>query len=574
MIPNFVHADCQSSAEAKLFSRLKDELSDKFTILHSLSLSKHQRKLTAEIDFVIISEKGILCVEVKGGRVSCQQGIWYFTDKYHQPHSKAESPFDQARSAMYALRRSIQSHFGKDPLFSSCIFGYSVIFPDIIFKIESPEWDLNRVVDNSSLKDSLELLINRQYEYSAFEIKRVSTSPIAILNNNQIKELIQYLRGDFCFVPAFHQAIDESYQKVIRLTEEQYDLLDQLEENPRIRIKGGAGTGKTLLALEEARRYARNGKEVLFLCFNKFLSMQLEESLKNENYLKNITVSTFHSYVLSIIREAGSFAGNEISFTDDFFNKIDIEEFAEAFITNKKGKQFDCLIIDEGQDLGYQNYLQVLDWVLKGGLKKGHWVWFEDDEQDIYQKSNETRADFHGVEYSVFRLTKNCRNAKPIAYFTSLSTGTKLLNTLVHDGPVTEWICYDNESQQMSALCSLLNKLITGGVKAEEIMILSPCIYERSILRNLTSICNILIRKFDGIHRIKGFLHHSTIHSFKGLESKVVLVTDISDFEDVKSRMLNYVGFSRANSFLGVLSNSITKEQISRMAENFAFAIK
>jgi|InofroStandDraft_1065614.scaffolds.fasta_scaffold342115_1 Predicted NTPase (NACHT family) len=41
-------------------------------ILHSLGLPKHQSKIYGEIDFVIVCDRSVACLEVKGGRIECR----------------------------------------------------------------------------------------------------------------------------------------------------------------------------------------------------------------------------------------------------------------------------------------------------------------------------------------------------------------------------------------------------------------------------------------------------------------------------------------------------------------------
>jgi len=52
-------------------------------------------------------------------------------------------------------------------------------------------------------------------------------------------------------------------------------LLDNLAAHNRAAIEGAAGTGKTVLAMEKARRLATTGRRVLLLCFNSPLAQDL-----------------------------------------------------------------------------------------------------------------------------------------------------------------------------------------------------------------------------------------------------------------------------------------------------------
>lgn len=56
-----------------------------------------------------------------------------------------------------------------------------------------------------------------------------------------------------------------------QLLHEQYRLLDFLEEQNSAVINGAAGTGKTMIAVEKARRHSINGEKVLFMCYNRLL---------------------------------------------------------------------------------------------------------------------------------------------------------------------------------------------------------------------------------------------------------------------------------------------------------------
>ena len=107
MIPDFVHPDCKSNAEKYLFDRLKKELDKNYIVMHSLGLARHGRNFSSEIDFLIVSQRGLLVLEVKGGRVRHEMGVWYFTNRYDETDSRRRSPMQQAREAMYALRANI-----------------------------------------------------------------------------------------------------------------------------------------------------------------------------------------------------------------------------------------------------------------------------------------------------------------------------------------------------------------------------------------------------------------------------------------------------------------------------------
>jgi len=65
-------------------------------------------------------------------------------------------------------------------------------------------------------------------------------------------------------------------QELLRLTDEQMRILDLLRDTKRLVVKGCAGSGKTLLALEKATRLARDGKYVQLLCYSIPLAQWLQ----------------------------------------------------------------------------------------------------------------------------------------------------------------------------------------------------------------------------------------------------------------------------------------------------------
>ena len=85
-----------------------------WVVLHSLGLARRANGPYGEIDFVvIIPSEGIVCLEVKGGRVSCEAGIWRTMDRYGRSTTLKRSPFIQAREGMFAVRNSMVGHFGE-----------------------------------------------------------------------------------------------------------------------------------------------------------------------------------------------------------------------------------------------------------------------------------------------------------------------------------------------------------------------------------------------------------------------------------------------------------------------------
>lgn len=138
MVPPFYDEDTTSNAEKNVFI-MAENLSDDFTVLHSLGLARHLYKTYSEIDFVVISKRGVLVLEVKGGRVSRKGGVWTYKDRYGAEGQSAEGPFKQAISAMHSLRKELEQKAKRNREGTNILFGCGVVFPDIEFTESDPE---------------------------------------------------------------------------------------------------------------------------------------------------------------------------------------------------------------------------------------------------------------------------------------------------------------------------------------------------------------------------------------------------------------------------------------------------
>ena len=148
MLPSTVAEATSSPAEHAMFARIRDELSSDWIVLHSLGLTIHDAKPWAEIDFVLIGPPGVICLEVKGGLISRQDGIWYTTPQHGshagQPRRLHESPFEQVGSASAQLYKFIQR---ASPEAAKAITGYAIATPDVEWTIRGPDIDLALVYD-------------------------------------------------------------------------------------------------------------------------------------------------------------------------------------------------------------------------------------------------------------------------------------------------------------------------------------------------------------------------------------------------------------------------------------------
>jgi hypothetical protein len=554
-----------SNAERKIFHSISSSRElEGWYCLHSLGVSNHLYKREGEIDFLLIGESGVFTIEVKGGRVHRENGIWKFTDRYGRVTDKRESPFSQAQSAMYSIRQDIAQKYG--PEANKFLFGYGVAFPT-----ESPEWNQNWIYDNRDTNsDFCEYLVRL---ITSWKSQQKNHKP---LNGQTIKEIVQYLRGDFETVVPISVGIEESETELIKLTGEQISSLDAMQDNPRVIFQGAAGTGKTLIAVEQARRNASKELRTLMLCYNKYLAAYLKQAIEDEGLQEFINVKSIHSYFYEAISRAGLKQEleslNKTLPSREVYTKAYPDLFMKAW---RDLEQYDSLIIDEAQDVLTDGYIAPFSKILRGGLDKGNWYMFLDPEnqKNIFAKlDNEVFQKLKDVS-TAFTLTVNCRNTKPIALQTEILSGISTAKVKKVEGVPVQYIWYENETEQAIKVTEAIDRILDQGVKAGDITILSPLRYSSSIagtgkLRPKAPIYHLDTENVTAQPRDR--IAYTSIQSYKGLEAPVIVITDITELDDDWNRVVNYVGLTRARTALVVSADKkLKKEYRNRLNKIF-----
>ena len=222
MIPAQMDNKGISMAEQRVFGlRESDPATKDWTVLHSLGLARRADGPYGEIDFVVVvPTEGIVCLEVKGWRVSCQDGIWRTMDRHGNNAVLKKSPFLQARAGMFALRKSVIRHFGEGTAESRCPIGCAVVFPDATCPPLTPEFEHPDVIDFDDLRNPISRSImrvarRRLRESQPRESARLPTAAVG-------KTIKRFLRPDFEMVVARSVSIGRTEARLLRLTEEQY----------------------------------------------------------------------------------------------------------------------------------------------------------------------------------------------------------------------------------------------------------------------------------------------------------------------------------------------------------------
>lgn len=566
MLPARYPDDGKSDAEEDVFSLLHADLSPEWTCLHSLGLANHRRKVWAEIDFVLIGPPGIFCLEVKGGHVSRGDGVWTFRNRAGKENTKREGPFEQVGSAAGALKGFLRSN---DRQALKSIVGYGVVMPDVPCTMKGPDVDVEVVLDETSIGEGMKPFVARLTEVWARRHREQHGRDPMPLPRAAREGIVSLLRGDFDLVPSLLTRIGWAKRDLIRLTDEQAALLARLEENPRVLIRGAAGTGKTVIATEEASRAAQAGARVLLLCFNRLLADALAQ-----NAPAGVTVSTIHSLMANLIRAAGLDGELPDADTNDLYEVFFPVLSLQALAMPARPEPFDLLVVDEGQDILLHNYLDVLDALVAGGLQDGRWRMFYDPNQNIFDGVGGPAMErLLSLSPTRYPLTVNCRNTEQIATVTSMLSGCGRLESSAQ-GPKVETLWYRDEADQRRTVTNCVRRLLSQGLRPKDIVVLSPTTLKHSCLRagwqsdvgaGLVDISGQMPSDDDDGVRF------STVAAFKGLESDAVVLLDPVKTGPA-SRYLAYVGGSRARAYLAVLLDTTMGAEIAELYARFGDA--
>ena len=574
MIPSIISPDTKSSAERKIYKWFSEAPgTDDWVVLHSLGIAKHDTLMEGEVDFlVLVPGKGIFALEVKGGSVKKTDEGWTFTNRYGQTNTKSRGPFEQAKEAIHSIMASLESKVDYNHRHITKLFySYGVMFPDLDYDemgIDEAEWQVFDCKDKKDVRGFIMRLSkgaksNWERVYGGLSREKLPTK-------QDVAYLSKILRGNFDKKVSVLARIDNAEAELLELTEQQYRCLDQLEDNPRAVIRGAAGTGKTLLALEKVKRESINGKRVALFCYNSNLAEWFKAYFQKADCSETPTfVGTFHQFLTGIINENGNETIHPSGSDLGYYYEHELPEKVVEKILDSGFYEFDELVVDEAQDLIKSTYMDVFDLIIKKGIERGNWTFFGDfTKQAIYAGDISGEGMLSCLEekssFIRFKLTINCRNTKQICEEIQTITGYEAPSDIWNkvDGMPVNYLTCSDEEDACEKLKKVIDSLRTNHIANEKITILSPRKRESSIvsLLNDNSIRNYSV--MPGKH-----ITFSTIHGFKGLENSVIILTDIDTFYPCQ---LLYVALSRARSALYIIeSKKAESEHMELMKERF-----
>lgn len=541
---NDVRNDPAKGAEVKLYDLLSQQLGNDWVVFYHVAWLGRSKTTGAprdgETDFIVAHPKyGILLIEVKGGRIRYDgaQRQWISRDRNDNDHRIA--PFEQVVGCKYALLDKLHSL----PAWASqyIAIGHAVAFPDVSIARASlpPDAPAEIIIDGRHLSGLAER-VEKIMLYWRDQDRVPATS-----GSTLIRDLERLLAPIMTLPNSLLVQVKDEEQEILRLTAEQFRTLGLLRCMRRAAIYGCAGSGKTTLAVEKARRLASEGFSTLLTCYNKALSNHLAEvaaSLK----LEQLHVYTFHQLCYHMAKEVGiDVPRPDGTNAQRVFNE-DYPDALSRALAVRPDLKFDAIIVDEGQDFQDTWWLALED-CLREGRESIFYV-FYDDNQRVYSDRGTIPDDLprYPLEENV-RNTRNIHRALAAYYQSELPSRAR--------GPVgrtIETYAYSTSLELKKTLASLLHTLLVGEqLHHRDLVVLTPKALKFSQLQGME-----LGGKYRFVEQYSGRpgeILLSTIQSFKGLERPVVIVVELDEDLLASSGQrdaLCYVAFSRPRNCL------------------------
>lgn len=539
LIPPVFAADTVSVAERLFFQVLSEQLNDDFWVIHSVPwldcASRHIRQ--GECDFLVLHPRiGILSIEVKPGDVFYDgpSGAWRRSDG----SSLGKDPYKQAQDSAHTLNSLLCKNV---PGWSAArmTYGFAVHFSgaDRVLGRLPPHADPQITLLQGDLRQLSDRLQNIACRFGP---------PQQTPQTDLIRRAIIRLRPEFQLIQTFSTQLQTQEEGLRRLTSQQIQVLDLMRETNRLLIRGCAGSGKTLLALEKAARLSRQGKRVLLLCFNIPLAEWMRAAVKRDDL--TIDVFHFHSLCQHLAESAGLEYREpaETELRSDFYN-VESPRLFEQAVSCGAGPRYDAIIVDEGQDFVADWWLPIEE--LLTDSREGVMYVFYDPEQNIF-----AREFGFLVNEAKLTLDKNCRNTHQIAsYVSTLSASAMEPAEFTEEGFAPEEHAVHSPEEELAAVEKIVSELVKKRkFSPSRIVIVGKRRLQNSAYADCAHLAGVrLIDESVGEVDPDG-IRYATIYRFKGLEADCVILTGFSRPVQGKMNTELYCAASRAKFLLHV----------------------
>ncbi len=511
----------ESYAERLFAEALRDQLPDEAVLVFGQRFS--DRKEDREADVIVAWPGfGIAVIEVKGGSVSLRDGEWR---QHGGGIDKRIHPVDQAKRCKYLLRdylRKDRRWSAGDPRMVHLVALPTTTLPDGFAAPDAPRW---MVLDRTDLPQSA-----ARIAAALRALEREAPTPTA----DEVDLVVECLMGVGIPQQDLVAGLHEREAECDLLTRDQARVLDMLDGNSRVEIRGGAGSGKTWLALEKARRLTAEGQRVAVMCYSRGLAEFLKRRVATWP-LKHqpAYVGTFHYLGIGWGVPAGS--DDDSAYWEDFLPGQMVSLAGQL----PQAERFDAIVLDEAQDFAESWWPAVV--AALRSPDDGCLYVFADEGQRVFARQGRPT-----VALTPINLTENLRNTKQIAgTFGSLTT-SQMKNRGGNGVPVRFVQCATDDA--LDAADDAIEGLLDDGYPYDALALLTT--YRRhpeQAARQKEGPDSYWSSFWNGEDVFYGH-----VLGFKGLERPAVVLAVNGFRDEARAREMLYVGLSRARDLLVV----------------------
>jgi hypothetical protein len=539
-LPREVRTNELRAAECKVYDKLREVLDDEFMVFYSrpwLGLKSDGSEIDGECDFVVANANlGILAIEVKGGAIGHDPATdrWTSRDRGGYLHY-IKNPVGQARSAKHQIVEKLRaSPKWRSRWVRAC---HGVIFPDS----RGPGRDLGLDMPRR-IFCCLEEFENGLHDWivSRFADQDVGRTPEG-LGRDGVAAIEDILARPFQLrMPIGHVAAEADRELQI-LTTQQYHILSALGDVKRAAVAGGAGTGKTVLAMEKAIRCADAGTRTLLTCFNAPLAAEMTRRLSSR---PSIDVMSFHA-LCTRMAEAAGLEIPDGARTQEFFDGA-LPELLMKAAEVRPELRYSAIIVDEGQD--FQVYWWPAVEALLSREGPGCLYVFFDNNQRVYAGIRSLPTD---LELVPIRLSRNLRNTRRIHEVARAHYSGSRIESDGPEGSHAEWLD-EGRGGPSGALAQCLARLVgQERVAPEDIAVLFANEREISAACRNNRVGGLAWLRCDS--PASGCVTVDTVRRFKGLERRIVIV--VATDAMTADQELRYLSLSRPRAHLIVIGS-------------------
>lgn len=533
-LPRSVQDNPLRSAEVRVYTKLREVLDDNFHVFYSspwLGTDNLGNEIDGECDFLVAHPNhGFLAIEVKGGGVSFDPATdqWRSKDRNGFEH-KIKNPIDQARNAKHRILHALKESRWRSRRIH---IAHGVILPDAA----TPSGDLG-----ADRKAEL-FCASKQFHTDLLgwisQRLKIGSRPrdCEPIGNDGILALEQLLARPFTLSFRIGSFLAQADEELRYLETAQFHVLETIADLRRVLVSGGAGTGKTIVAIEASLRSAKSGRKTLLTCHSRPLATYLSRTISQEN----LTIMSFHAVCVWAAQNAGIHIPAHSDASNYFYNEL--PNLLDQAMSVDPSLRWDTIVVDEGQDFAPHWWLAVDSCLHDNGYLRV----FMDSNQAVYGSAG---AGLRDLEVQPVRLSRNLRNTKTIHAASMVHYSGPEIIPDGPDGQEVIWIEADEELKVRSAYAELRRLVFTEDVSPGDIAVLVNDSATRQEFLALLADSRFAVENAENMTPDGIVL--DTVRRFKGLDRPAVLV--ISQGKDLGHRELAYVAFSRARAYLAVV---------------------